>query len=562
MTVHPRSATERRAAIEKRHPTWVPRTLAGALDAACEEFADRPFVVTEAGTWTYAQMRDWSARVAGGLRDLGVGRGDHVAVVLANDAEFVAVRYAIARLGAVTVPINVANRRDELGFIVRRSDASVLITTDRFRDLDYLTMLDELLGDWTGGVAAPAAPELRHLVVHETGDPRPGVTTLAGLGTADPVTVPAGEPDDVADILFTSGTTGEPKGVQLTHDMLLRTAYGSTWGRAYTDAHRVVFSLPLFHVYGYVEGLLTVPFVGGCMVMRRTFDPAAILDAIEAERADDALLIPTMTAELIRVQRAAPRDLSSLTHLYSSGGVSPHGIWPEIDEVLSPGEVVTGYGMSETTASTTCTWPEDPPERRMTTNGRMKRAGVAGDPALDGRLVEYKVIDTATGEDLPNGSIGELVCRGPGVTAGYYRNPEATAAAFTAEGWLRTGDLGVLDADEYLHLVGRTKDSYRCGGEQVVPGDVETVLARHPSVHQAFVVPVPDDRRGEVGWAWIVPREGHAVDAEVLVAWCTEHLARFKVPRHVAEIAVADVPLTPSGRARKFLLAERAVSLL
>ena len=553
MTIHALPPAARRAAIEERFPIWVPRTLAQSLDAACAEFADRPFVATEAGTWTYGQMRDWSARLAGGLRDLGVGPGDHVAVVLANYAEFVAVRYAIARVGAVTVPINVANRTAELGFIVARSDASVLITMDHFRGLDYLTMLDEL-----------DLPTLRHVVVHPTGqgEPRPGVRTLADLAAAEPVAEPAGDPDDVADILFTSGTTGEPKGVQLTHDMLLRTAYGSTWGRAYSDAHRVVFSLPLFHVYGYVEGLLTVPFVGGCIVTRLTFEPGAILDAIAGQRADDALLIPTMTAELIRTQRAAPRDLSSLTHLYSSGGVSPHGIWPEIDEVLSPGETVTGYGMSETTASTTCTWPEDPPERRMTTNGRMKRTGIAGDPALDGRLVVYKVIDTATGEDLPTGSVGELVCRGPGVTPGYYRNPEADAAAFTSEGWLRTGDLGTFDDDEYLRLVGRTKDSYRCGGEQVVPGDVETVLARHPSVHQAFVVPVPDDRRGEVGWAWVVPREGHAVDAEALVAWCTEHLARFKVPRHVAEIEVADVPLTASGRARKFLLAERAEGAL
>jgi fatty-acyl-CoA synthase len=564
VTVHPLSVAERRAAIEKRVPTWTPRTLAGALDVACADFADRPFVVTEDGTWTYAQMRDWSNRLAGGLAALGVGRGDHVAVVLANFAEFVAVRYAIARLGAVTVPINVANRTAELGFIVRRSDASVLITMDHFRDLDYLTMLDELAPGWAEHGGGDTLPALRHVVVHGTGHgtARPGLRTLADLATAAPVTAPAGDPDDVADVLFTSGTTGEPKGVQLTHDMLLRTAYGSTWGRAYTDAHRVVFSLPLFHVYGYVEGLLTVPFVGGSVITRLTFDPAAILDAIEAHRADDALMIPTMTAELIRVQRAQPRDLSSLTHLYSSGGVSPHGIWPEIDEVLSPGEVVTGYGMSETTASTTCTWPEDPPERRMTTNGRMKRAGVAGDPELDGRLVVYKVIDTATGDDLPFGAVGELVCRGPGVTAGYYRNPEATAAAFTSDGWLKTGDLGILDPDEYLHLVGRTKDSYRCGGEQVVPGDVETVLARHPSVHQAFVVPVPDERRGEVGWAWIVPRDGHTVDAEVLVAWCTEHLARFKVPRHVAEIPVADIPLTASGRARKFLLAERAQNAL
>lgn len=567
MTRHPLTPAQRRAAIEARHPAWTPRTLSGALDAACTDFGVRPFVATEDGTWTYGQVRDRSSRLAGGLAALGVGRGDHVAVVLANYAEFVVARYAIARLGAVTVPINVANRSAELGFVLGRSDARVLITMDHFRDLDHLSALDELAPGWAdrpGTAGGAAFPELRHVVVHPTGygAPRPGTVTLAELERAEPVTADAGAPHDVADVLFTSGTTGEPKGVQLTHDMLLRTAYGSTWGRAYGDGHRVVFSLPLFHVYGYVEGLLTVPFVGGCVIVRRTFDPAAILAAIASHAAHDALLIPTTTAELIRVQRERGFDLSSLTHLYSSGGVSPHGIWPEIDEVLAPGEVVTGYGMSETTASTTCTLPEDPPERRATTNGAMKRAGVAGDPDLDGRLVEYAVIDTATGEDLGSGAVGELVCRGPGVTPGYYRNPAADAAAFLPGGWLRTGDLGVLDADGYLHLVGRTKDSYRCGGEQVLPGDVEAVLARHPSVYQAFVVPVPDERRGEVGWAWIVPRQGHPVDAEELVAWCARHLARFKVPRHVAEIDVADVPLTPSGRARTFLLADRAAAEL
>lgn len=567
MSVHPVPLQRRRAALEERVAPWTPRTLDAALDAAVAAYPERPFVITDTATWTYAQAAQRVDRIAAGLRALGVGHGDHVAVVLANVADFVAVRYAIARLGAVTVPINVANRTEELGFILGRSDASVLITMDRFRGLDHLAALDDLVPGWDtagdGGLDAERFPALRHVVVLPMGETpeRPGIRTLDALAATEPLADgPAAQPDDVADILFTSGTTGEPKGVLLTHDMLLRTAYGSTWGRAYGDGHRVVFSLPLFHVYGYVEGLLTVPFVGGAIVVHRTFDPDAILDAIESHHADDALFIPTMTAEVIRAQRERPRDLSSLTHLYSSGGVSPHGIWPEIDEVLAAGEVVTGYGMSETTASTTCTWPEDPFVRRATTNGRMKRAGAAGDPALDGRLVEYKVIDTATGEDVPFGGVGELVARGPGVTAGYYRNPEATAAAFTADGWLHTGDLGTLDADEYLHLVGRTKDSYRCGGEQVVPGDVETVLARHPSVHQAFVVPVPDLRRGEVGFAYVVARPGATIEADVLVAWCAEHLARFKVPRHVVAIDVADVPLTPSGRARKFLLAERAVA--
>ncbi len=269
-----------------------------------------------------------------------------------------------------------------------------------------------------------------------------------------------------------------------------------------------------------------------------------------------------MTMAVLDAARAGRHDLSSLTALISSGGQSPAGIWDEIDEVLQPQEVTTGYGMSETTASTTVTRPDDPKQRRQQTNGRLRDVGVAGDPALGRRLVVYKVVDPETGADLPAGSVGELLARGPGVTAGYYDKPEETAAAFDPQGWLRTGDLGRIDDDDYLTLVGRKKDCYRCGGEQVVPKEIEDVLTTHPAVAQAHVVPLQDRRMGEVGVAYVVFKDGATAAPEELIAYSADRLARFKVPKHVLPIAADDIPSTPSGRPRKFLLAERAAQAL
>ncbi|GAB2932028.1 AMP-binding protein [Rhodococcus aerolatus] len=556
---------ERQAALEARHPRWVPRGLHEQLDAAAAEHPDRPYLVTDERTWTYAEVADWSVRIARGLVGLGVAPGERVALVMANHPEFVATKLGISRAGATAVPVNFLNRRDELGYVLRQSGAVALVVMDRFRDNDHLGMLDELAPGWAerehaGGDGLPA---LRRVVVRPSGPGvRPGVLTLDALAaTAEGWEPVAGSASDVADVLYTSGTTGSPKGVRLTHDMLLRTAYGSAHARAFQDGRRVTFSLPLYHVYGYVEGMLAVLFVGGAIIPQLTFTARSTLAAVDEHRADDALLIPTMTAAVLDVLREdgpGQHDVSGLSSIISSGGQSPAGIWDEIDELLGPVEVTTGYGMSETTASTTVTRPDDPPERRRTTNGRLRDVGVAGEASLGGRLAVYRVVDQQTGAELPRGEVGELQVRGPGVTSGYHDKPEEDAAAFTADGWFRTGDLGTLDAEDYLTLVGRAKDCYRCGAEQVVPKEVEDVLTAHPAVAQAHVVGVPDARMGEVGVAWVVARDGAEVDPAALLAHCAARLAKFKVPRHVRLLSADEVPLTPSGRPRKFLLAERA----
>ncbi len=560
------SVADRQAALAARFPKWIARSLDGMLDAAAAEFPDRPYVITDERTWTYRELADWSRRLAAGLMTAGVKPGEHVALLMANYPEFVALKYAIARVGAVAVPINILNRQAELGYVLAQSDAAMLVTMDRFRGLDTLAMLDALMPGWEQGGGGQAIPRLRQVVVFPAGSEpvRAQAMPFAALeqSAADGLTFPSSAPDGVADIIYTSGTTGAPKGVMLSHDQVVRTAFTSALARAFEDGRRIVFALPMYHVYGYGEGMLPVLFVGGAIVLQVRFAAADMLTAIARHRVTDALLVPTMTLALIDAAREAACDLSSLTAVLSSGARAPERIWREIGSVLGVAEITTGYGMTEVTASSTVTRPDDPFERLLDSNGRLRDAGAAGDPALGGRLVGYKVVDPESEAALPPGAVGELRARGPGVTCGYYNKPAETAAAFDAEGWFRTGDLGRIDHDGYLSLAGRLKESYRCGGEQVLPSEVEDVLTSHPGVAQAHVVPLPDERMGEVGVALVVRSIGADVTNEGLLALVRERLARFKVPRYLFFVEASEIPTTASGRARKFMLAEAVAHMV
>jgi len=559
----------RRAALAERFSTWPQRTLSVAFDDAVARFPNRTMFVNEQGGWTYAAMQDWSRRLAKGLLAWGVKRGDHVALLMANYSEFVALKLAIARVGAVTIPINFNLRGEELRYIIDQSDAVLLLTMKSFREHDYVDDLDTLAPGWRNGTSA-ALPTLREVVVRTVEEGRDtglrSIDALEALGNDVDEEVlraaeEAGEADSNCDILYTSGTTGRPKGVMLSHDMVLRAAYASALHRAFEDGRSMLHALPMYHVFGYIECLVASWYVGGKVVTQLTFEAETFLDLAEEHRITDLVALPNMTMKLLDTVSRRGFDSSALLCVFNSGGVNPPSIWRDIRAWLKPVEMHTGYGMSETTASTVSSLPEGDDAQLATSNGRYKIAGAAGDPATGGHTAEYKVVDPESGQVMPFGQIGELMARGPVVTTGYYGKPDETAAAFT-DGWLHTGDLGRLTEDGYLTLTGRLKESYRCGGEMVMPREVEALFDDHPDIALALAVGVPDSKMGEVGCLCVVPKAGSDPDPASLLALVASRLARFKVPRHVLILSADEIPMTSTGRPQKVKLAEMAARIL
>ncbi len=546
------SPQDRRTLLEARYPAWEVLTISARLDRAAECWADRPLIITDARAWSYAEVQGWSRQIASGLIAQGLKAGEHVALDMANYPEFTAVKFAIARAGAVCIPVNFMLRGQELAYVLDQSDSAMLITMEEFRGHDFLADLVQI---------KPELPRLRQVFT------LPGIPALIASATPESDAElaqreAASDGSALSDILYTSGTTGRSKGVMLTHDMVLRAAFSSVIAGAFEDGRRMQFAMPMYHVFGYAECLLAVLFAGGAIIPHLVFDAADMLDAAERHRATELVAVPIATARLIEVARTRGFDSTHLRVMFNSGGANPPGIWSDIRAVLRPQEMRMGYGMTETSASATSSVPEDDDTRLLTTHGRLKLPSVAGDPALGGRVAIYKAIDPETLADLAPDTEGELVVKGPIVTRGYYKKPEETAAAFTADGWLRTGDLGRVSADDYVSLTGRIKETYRCNGEMVMPREIEMLFDDHPQIEQALVVGVPDARAGETGCLCIVPRGAERPDPEALRAHCAASLAGFKVPRHVLFLDADDIPLTVTGRPQKFKLAAFAVERL
>src|SRR6201992_779144 len=495
--------------------SWVPMALGRRFDAVASAHPDRPYVITDAHRHSCGELRDWSRRLARGLYGIGVRPGERVALVVDNRPEFVAVKLAVARLGAVAVPVNFSYRADELAVVLNRRQASVLISIDAAIGVDRLAVLDELVPGWEGGAPSGTVPHLRRgvLVDHER---RPAALDLRGLLDHAAGLPESGlnqledavDPGSPCDIVFTSGTSGYPLGAVLTHDMVLRSAYGSAYHRAFDDGWRIGFSLPLYHVFGYVEGLLAAMFAGGAIVPHAVFSPRSILAAVQQHQVSEVLLVPTMSVAVVDEAARQHYDLSSLQSVFSAGDAAPVWLWQRIEKQLAPRQVFTGYGQTEVSAATTLTLPGDPVELVAGTIGREKLGGVAAPPDLDGALVRYRTVDPFTGAPLPPGTGGELSAGGPIVTRGYFNHPERTAAQIDRGGWLRSGDLGRVRDDGYLELTGRSGELFKVGGELVAPQQVDQVVIGYYGVAQAYVAGVPDDRLGEVGWAWIVAGDG------------------------------------------------------
>ncbi len=552
------SPHERRSALMNRFPAWEPTTLHRWFDTLSEDFGACPAVIGDGVELSFDQVREISFDIARGLLESGVSHGDRVSLLLANYAEYLPLKIAISRVGAVAVSLNFLYRESELEYVLRQSRTNVLITMSEFSGIDYMSMLDTIAPGWADG-GQTDLPDLRGVVLYGPGDPaRPGVRTLDQLAadgerTGAHVAFPEVSPQDVSDMFYTSGTTGNPKGVLNTHDGMLRSSFASALTRAMGTGWRTLFSLPLYHTFAYTEGVLAPLWVGGAALPRVKFSAQDYLSGIERLRATEILAVPTMMVAILEAARGSSYDLSSLISVMSASAVAPVWVWEKTKELLGDPDVVTAWGMTETSASCTMTLPEDPVRVHSTTVGRPKMAGAAAGP--DGQLFLIATVDPDTGARLPSGAVGEIVISSPSVTVGYWEKPEETTAVLR-EGWLRTGDLGYIDAAGRLVLTGRAKELYKSGGELIMPKEIEELITNMPGVSQAYAIGVPDEYWGEVGCAVVVTEPGAAVSEEEILDFCRLGLAKFKVPKRIVFMTADGLPTTPTGKVQKYRLVE------
>lgn len=541
----------RRAAMERRHPTWIPMTLDRYLALALSEFAQRPLVITDDASMTYTGIDLAATRVANMLRARGVRSGDRVAMLMANYPITVALLFGIWRAGATAVPLNTLYRSEELSFVLAQSSPRLVIAMSHFLKRDFGSELRAIL------------PNEIDLLLYDHASPA-SCELLAAIDTAvDAPAVTIEDPTDCpAVIMYTSGTTGSPKGVILTHDNLLRAAYAGAHHQAFEDGRRAIFSLPLYHGFGLVVGLLSGIVVGGSIVPLPRFEPRAMLDGIARHRATYLMGVPTMTVAMLEMAETEAFDLSSLNAIHSAAAPTPSWVWQRIQTAFGCEEVFTSYGQTEATATIICTQPGDPLEVVATTQGIIVKGGVAGIPEKGGDIAEFRIVDPETGADARPGVAGEIWTRGPMNSLGYLERPADTAALFAEGGWLRTGDRGYFREDGNLLLTGRTKELFKSRGELVSPKEIEEVITTHPGIREAYVIGMPDDRYGECGCAWLVAAGPTPPPVTEIAEYLAERLPRYKMPRDMWFIDGAELPKTGTGKVQKNLLRERADKLL
>ncbi|GAB3870025.1 AMP-binding protein [Kibdelosporangium lantanae] len=514
-------------------------TIGANLDRTVARFADREALVDRGsgGRWTYAQLADEVNKVAIGLLELGVRKGDRVGIWAPNRAEWTFTQYATAKIGAILVNINPAYRSHELTYVLNQSGIRTLVSARSFKTSDYAAMIEE---------ARPSCPALVDVILLDS----PEWTDLVSH-PVDParLDIPLSA-DDPINIQYTSGTTGFPKGATLSHHNILNNGYFVGEGCGYTEADRVCIPVPFYHCFGMVMGNLACTSHGACMVIpAQGFDPTATLKAVAEERCTSLYGVPTMFIAMLADPEFETYDLTSLRTGIMAGSPCPVEVMKQVIERMGMSEVTICYGMTETSPVSTQTSATDSLDHRVSTVGRVH-------PHL-----EVKVVDPDTGLTLPAGEPGELCTRGYSVMLGYWEEPDKTAEAIDAARWMHTGDLAVMDADGYLGITGRIKDMVIRGGENVYPREIEEFLYTHPDVLDAQVIGVPDEKYGEELMAWVRMREGATpLTIEALREFCTGKLAHYKIPRYVH--VVDEFPMTVTGKVRKVEMRASAREML
>jgi fatty-acyl-CoA synthase len=524
------------APSEDHGPTDVPlieTTIGVDLRATAARVPDRDALVDVAADvrFDYASFDAAVDRLATALIAAGIAPGDRVGMWAPNRWEWTLVQYATARAGVILVNVNPAYRSHELAFALQRSGTKVLFCAAEVKGTDFGAMAEGVRGD---------APGLEEIVVLGSDRWESLIATPADRARLDEREAGL-HPEDPINIQYTSGTTGSPKGATLTHRNVLNNGFFVGELVGYSEQDRVCIPVPFYHCFGMTMGNLACTSHGACMVIPAPlFDAAATLAAVEQERCTSLYGVPTMFIAELEDPTFADRDLSSLRTGIMAGSPCPEAVMRRVVSDMHMDEVSIAYGMTETAPVSTQTRVDDPLELRVGSVGRV------------GPHVSVRVADASTGKAVPRGETGELWTRGYSVMAGYWEDPEKTAGALDADGWMHTGDLATMDEQGYVRIVGRAKDMVIRGGENVSPREVEEFLYEHPDVVDVQVVGVPDERFGEELCACVRVRPGASLDADAVREYCRGRIAHFKIPRYV--VAVDEFPMTVTGKIQKHLL--------
>lgn len=527
-----------------------PLTLSVLLDVAAEQYPDKPAIVFKGARITYAELRRRADVFARGLLALGLASGDHVVLWMPNSIDWCVVSLAIAKIGAVTVTCNSRYKALEVEYLLRQSDAKAVIMVDRFESagVDYLDILratvPEVLWLQDRRIISAKFPELRHVIVFggardpgclspeevERRGARLDAGALPGIGVS---------PDAAVAMLYTSGTTGAPKGCVLSHRNFWYKAREFLALHAWTAEDRCLVPVPYFHIFGALGGITANVLAGSTQILMETFEPEEALRLIQQERVTIFSGVPTMFITVLGHPRFKEYDLRSLrTGTIGAAPVPVEMMRRILDREHGLGmDATVVYGLTEATGGTHFTRLGDPLDKRVSTVGR-----------CTSELVD-RIVDPVTGRECAPGEEGEVCVKGPTLMLEYYKRPEATADKIR-DGWLYTGDMGARDADGYLRITGRVSDMIIVGGFNTYPAEIENFYLRHPKILDISVVGVPDPVLGEVVMAFVVPKAGQTLAPQEVIAFGRDHIANFKVPRHV-EI-VAEFPLTGSGKVQKF----------
>jgi fatty-acyl-CoA synthase len=509
--------------------------------------------------FTYGQFNERVNNLAKGLLAIGITKGDHVGIWAKNVPDWLTFMFATAKIGAVLVTVNTAYKSHEVEYLLKQSDMKALAMIDSYRDVDYIEIINELVPELKtserGRLKSKNFPYLKSMIYVGQEKHRGMYNTneLMLLGSHYPDNelceiMASVDCDDVVNMQYTSGTTGFPKGVMLTHKNILNNGLSIGDRQKFTYVDRLCFPVPLFHCFGIVLGVMAILTHRGTLVMLEIFDPLLVLAAVHKEKCTALYGVPTMFIAEYTHPMFDMFDLSSLRTGIMAGSTCPVEAMKKVVNDMHCYQITSVYGLTEASPGMTQTDVNDPLELRVETVGKHFPG------------VEVRVVDPDTNEPLPPNTVGEICCRGYNVMKGYYKMPEETKKVIDEDGWLHSGDLGTCDENGYYRITGRIKDMIIRGGENIYPREIEELLLTIPEITDVQVVGIPDKKYGEIVGAFVILKKGADLTEADIRDYALSKIARYKVPKHV--FIVDEFPLTASGKIQKYRLRELSVELL